>query len=269
MSAIAVGATRPRRRWIWVIVALAVTAVLVVPVSLRLWLKHSWQHQTSPVAVYPGPVSHLQIDAPGDQVTIRPGRQLRVQSSVTWVFGKPSVRRVVHGRTLQVSAACPRPNLFEDCQVSLAVQVPAGLAISVRAGSGTIAVSGAAGSLDLAVTSGAISMTGVSGTVRATATSGLITGSGLRAARLGAAVTSGQLRLSFSGAPQFLSLAVGSGSGQAVVPAGARYAVAANAGPPSLQLAAGLAIVSSRLRLAAHVGTGVLAVAYPARHRKT
>ena len=108
MSAITIGAARPRRRWIWIIVALAVTAMLVVPVSLRLWLKASWQHQSSPVAVYRGSISRLQIDVPAGQVTISPGRQLQVQSSVTWVFGKPPVRRIVAGRTLQVSAGCPQ-----------------------------------------------------------------------------------------------------------------------------------------------------------------
>jgi Putative adhesin len=263
MSAIAVGGARPRRRWIWVIVALAVTAALVAPVSLRLWLKASRQYQASPVAVYRSAISRLQIDAPDGQVTISPGRQLQVQSSATWVFGKPSVRRIVTGRTLQVSAACPQPNVFEDCQVSLAIRVPAGLAISVQAGSGAIDVRGLAGSLDLAVTSGTISMSGVSGTVRASATSGPISGSGLKAVRLSAAVTSGRLQLSFDDAPQFLILAVGSGSGQAVVPAGSRYAVTASTGPPSLQLGAGLADASARSDLTATVGSGVLTVGYP------
>jgi hypothetical protein len=263
MSAITAGSARPRRRWIWIIVALATLAAMVVPVSLRLWLKDSWQQQTSPATVYQGSISRLQIDVPAGQITISPGRQLQVQSTVTWVFGKPSVRRIVHGRTVQVSAACPQPNLFEDCQVSLAVRVPADLAISVEAGSGTIAVSGAAGSLDLAVTSGAISMTGVTGTVRASATSGLISGSELKAARLGAAVTSGQLHLGFEDAPQFLTLAVGSGSGLAVVPAGSRYAVTASTGPPSLRLAPGLADASARSDLTATVGSGVLMVGYP------
>jgi hypothetical protein len=263
MSAITAGSARPRRRWIWIIVALATIAAMVVPVSLRLWLKDSWQQQTSPATVYQGSISRLQIDVPAGQITISPGRRLQVQSTVTWVFGKPSVRRIVHGRTVQVSAACPQPNVFEDCQVSLAVRVPADLAISVEAGSGTIDVRGAAGSLDLAVTSGAISMTGVSGIVRASATSGLISGSGLKAARLAAAVSSGQLRLRFAAAPQLLTLAVGSGRGQAVVPPGTRYAVTASAGPPSLQLGPDLADASARSDLTATVGSGVLTVAYP------
>jgi hypothetical protein len=263
VTAIAAGAARPRRRWIWVMVALAVTAVLVAPVSLRLWLKASRQFQAGPVAVYRGPISRLQIDAPDAQVMISPGGQLQVQSSATWVFGKPSVRRTVRGRTLQVSAACPQPSYFEDCQVSLTIRVPAGLAISVRAGSGVIDVRRLAGSLDLAVTSGAISMSGVSGTVQASATSGLIRGSALRSVRLGAAVTSGQLRLSFQAAPRLLTLAVGSGSGQALVPPGSRYAVTASTGPPALQLGPGLSDARARSDLTARVGAGVLTVGYP------
>jgi len=47
----AAAAPRPRRRWIWVIVAILTALLVVPPFALRIWLKAEIQHQTEQVPV--------------------------------------------------------------------------------------------------------------------------------------------------------------------------------------------------------------------------
>ena len=142
---------RPRRRWIWVIVALLTALVFVPPFALRIGLKIDIQHQSAPVPVAARPVTALQVDAPAGSVIISPGTGRRVTMSATaaWLVRRPVVTQAWDGSTLRVTAACPRLNPFEDCQEGLVIHVPAGLTVRVSVGSGSVSAVGLTGPLHL------------------------------------------------------------------------------------------------------------------------
>jgi hypothetical protein len=164
---------------------------------------------------------------------------------------------------MRITAGCPGPNLFEDCQVSLVIGVPATITADVSAGSGSISVQGLAGPLHLAVTSGSIAIRNVSGPVWASTGSGSISGTGVASASMEAVIGSGSLRVGLAAGPGDLDVAIGSGSARIVIPPGTHLRVLADAGSGQLQVAPGIAQAGARHALIATIGTGQLVVAYP------
>jgi hypothetical protein len=255
---------RPRRRWIWITVALVTTLVIAAPVGLRLWLKAAHHDLALAARVYRQHLTQLTVVAPAGGVTIVPSSRaaVTVTGDLSWVFGQPSVTQAVRGSTLQVTGSCPKPDAFEDCQVGLTIRVPADLAVDISAGSGSIAVRGLAGPLHLAVTSGGITMTQVSGPVWASAGSGSINGARLLSPALDAVVGSGSLQFGLAATPKTLSLAIGSGSAHITVPPRARMRTVTNSGGGLLRIAPGFADSGAAGTLTANIGSGVLTVGY-------
>jgi hypothetical protein len=262
------GLTRPRRRWIWALVALATATIVVVPVAVRFWLKAEKQQQADPLAVYRGQFTAVQIQAPGGSITVRPGRagQVSVAGTLQWVFGKPAIRVARIGRTLQISARCPQPNPFEDCQASLGISVPANLAVHADVGAGSANLIGLAGPLHVAATSGTITMTDISGQVWARATAGNIAApAGISSPSVDAAVGRGSIMLDFDSPPDRLVMRVGAGAAHAIVPAGTHYRVSlAQAAGSATHVASGLKVASAAGVISGTVGgAGTLSIGYP------
>ncbi len=247
-------------------VAALTAVVIVVPVAFRLWLKAVHQNQPLPTAVYKDPVTSLRVVAPAGDVTLEPGGAARVTvgGEMSWAFGKPSVdvHQTVRRGVMQITAGCPRPNLFEDCAVQLVIRVPAALAVDVAAGPGSIRVRGLTGPLHLTVSSGSIALAGVTGPVWASAGSGSVTGTGLRSPTLEAVVGAGSLRLGLSAPPQDMIVAIGSGSAAITVPDGTRMRVLGDAGSGILRLPPGLADSRATATLNPTIGTGQVKVSY-------
>lgn len=265
IASAAVYPARPRRRWIWAIVAVVTAVVLVFPVAFRIGLKGEIRHQVMPLTLFQRSVSELQVNAPGQSVTILPGKasQVTVVSTMSWLLGRPTIRHVWHGQVLQITATCPKLNVFEDCQASLAIRVPASVTVRVEVGSGSATVAGLTGPLRLTASSGSIILTRVSGPVWATATSGSINAtSGLTSRRVSASVTTGNFALGFAAAPLAIALQVGSGSATVTVPPGTRYRVSGQRGPGSLQVGPGLQDTGSARVITAVVDSGALALLY-------
>jgi hypothetical protein len=266
MSEIAEATVRPRRRWIWILVALATSAVLVLPVTVRVGLKADLRHEQVRFRDYSASqVTAIEVSAPGASVTVRPVTAGRVTlaSSESWLLTRPFVRPVRHGKTLTVSVGCPQLNPFEDCGVGLTIGVPASMRVQADVGAGSLSVSGLSGPLRVSATTGSITLTHDTGPVQVQATAGSISAFGLTSPRVSAAVRAGSLRLQFATAPQSLALAVGSGSGRVALPHGSSYRITSH-GPGVLHVASGLAAPGSERLLTARVGGGMITLAYPA-----
>lgn len=256
---------RPRRRWIWAIVALVTGTVLISPLALLVGLKPAPHHEYGPVTVYRRAVTAIRVSAPGDAVAITAGRpgEVTVASTMAWLVTKPAVRARWHGTTLAVSVHCTAPELFDACSASLIVHVPAAAEVRAAVGTGSATVTGLAGPVRVTATSGSLVLAYLNGPLWATATSGSISGmTGLNSAELTADVGSGSLALGLDSAPRSLSLTVGSGSGHVTVPLGTRYRIDTGPGntvhvPPRMSSpgAAGL--------IAAEAGSGTLTIGYP------
>jgi hypothetical protein len=254
----------PRRRWIWITVALLTALVLVTPVALRLWLKAAHRSESLAVRVYRQPLTQLRIVARGDGVTVVPSRQgdVTVTGTLSWVFARPLVTQAVRGKTLQITGSCPGPNAFEDCQIGLTVHVPAQLAVRLSAGSGSITVRGLTGPLHLAVTSGSIALARDSGPVFANDGSGSVTAAGMTSPVIEAVIGSGYLRLGLATAPRNLNVAIGSGSGSIIVPRGTRVRTDTDGGSGLLRIAPGIADSAAPGTMTLTIGTGLLTVEY-------
>jgi hypothetical protein len=266
VSAAALAPAAPRRAYLWYALAIVTAATVLFPVGLRMWLKAELQHRGVPVTVYRQPISGLQVEAPGGDVNVSqgPAGRVTISGTLSWVFTQPEVTASRRGRILQVSARCTRPGPFEDCQASLAIQVPPGTAVQSSVGGGAINVTGLDGPLHLAATGGVIQMTNLTGAVWARVTSGTIAApGGLGSARLDAQVTTGSLAVSFNVPPRQLTISVGTGSGVVTVPQGSRYRISAQRHRLGVLTLPGADDPGSPDSIAARVGTGVLTIGYP------
>jgi hypothetical protein len=255
---------RPRRQWIWAIVAMVTAAVLISPLALLVRLKAGPHHEYGPVTVYHRAVTAVRVSAPGDAVAVTAGRpgQITVASTMAWLFAKPVIRARWHGTTLSVSVRCPAAGPFGDCSAGLTVHVPAAAEVQAAVGTGSATVTGLAGPVRVTATSGSLVLAYLSGPLWATATSGSITGmTGLNSTKLTADVGSGSLALGLDSAPRSLSLAVGSGSGHVTVPLGAHYRV--DTGPGNaVRLSPGMSSPDAASLIAAEAGSGTLSIEY-------
>ena len=264
MSGIDGNPDRPRRRWIWAIVALVTVPVLISPLALLVGMKPP-HHAYGPVTVYHHAVTAVQVSAPGDAVAITAGRpgQVSVASSMAWVFSRPTIRERWHGTTLAVAVRCPARGPFEDCSASLTMYVPAAAEVRAAVGTGTASVTGLAGPVRVTATSGSLVLAYLSGPLWATATSGSITGmTGLNSPSVTADIGSGSLALGLDNAPRSLSLAVGSGSGDVTVPPGTRYRIEGGSGN-AVHVPPGMSSPGSAGLIAAQAGSGELTIGYP------
>jgi hypothetical protein len=257
---------RPRRRWIWVLVALATAGVVVVPVTLRIALKIAIHHEFGPVVTYRRDVTALKVQTDaGGSVTIRAGQDGRVVIARTlqWVFGKPGVTQSWHDGVLRVGATCPKFDPFEDCQADVTISVPAGTPVTGEAGAGSVVVTGISGSVHLAATSGVLRVSRVSGPLWLSATSGFVAGhTGLSSPQVYASVTTGSIALRLDAGPRLLTVGVGSGYADIMLPRGLGYRIAGSDGPGILQIAPGLSQPGSARLLTATLGTGEVKIGY-------
>lgn len=256
---------RPRRRWIWAVVALVTATVLITPLALLVGMKPAPHHEYGPVTVYHRAVTAIRVSAPGDAVAITAGRpgQVSVASTMAWLVAKPAIRARWLGTTLTVSVHCPAPDPFEDCSASLIVHVPAAAEVWAAVGAGSATVTGLVSPVRVTATSGSLVLAYLSGPLWATATSGSITGmTGLNSAELTADVGSGSLALGLDSAPRSLSLTVGSGSGHVTVPLGTRYRI--DTGPGNtVHMTPGMSSPAAASLIAAEAGSGTLTIGYP------
>ena len=264
MSAV-IPQARPRRRWIWVLVALATTLFLLGTAGLRVALKAVVEHAAVPAVVYHRELTQLQVVDPGGSVSVSPSPsgQVRIAATVRWLGARPVLRRSWRGSDLSVIAGCPAPDLFGDCQADLDISVPAGTRLLATAGAGEINVSGLTGSVDAVVSSGSVTLADVSGPVFVRVGAGVVNGTGLSSRRLTATAGSGDVSLAFTAPPQLLALTVGTGSAGVTVPPGSAFRVVRRPGAGPVRLAPGLRAPGSARLLTVQVGTGSVSIGYP------
>ena len=116
----------------------------------------------------------------------------------------PTVAHALHGTTLTLSYSCPGELL---CGVSYAVQVPAGVSVTVATGTGPV------------------TLTSLAGTVNARADAGLITAVDMRSAVASFKSNAGGVVATFSVAPRTLTATTNVGPITLTVPGSADYRV--------------------------------------------
>jgi hypothetical protein len=229
---------RPRRRALWLVIAVATAVVLVVPGmwAFGVLVVRHYQDLTS---TYWRPVTALRVSVPGGDVIVRAGQpgQVRVEQQVSWESGRrPAVGQRWAGRSLTVTApGCRRGKklklLLLKCHVAVIIQVPPSVAVQADAAGGTVGMTGLAGAVHAAAADGAISLWKLSGPVWASAPGGSVSAGMLASQQVTAAVGAGSLDLAFVLPPARVTATATAGEVSVTVPRGSRYRVATNAMP--------------------------------------
>ena len=141
--------SRTPRGLIWLLAGL-VTLVLVTIVGFALVGPMLKQAETSERPLSPA-TTHVEIDSSAGDVRVRaaePGEQPHVTLTTEWGLRRPDVSVESAGRTAELSAECPT-DLFSTCSTDWIVVVPAGAAVDVEHGAGTVDLEGLDGDIDV------------------------------------------------------------------------------------------------------------------------
>jgi hypothetical protein len=270
---------RPRRRALWLVIAVAAAVVVVVP---GLWafgvlvVRH-YQDLTS---TYWRPVAALRVSVPGGDVTVQAGQpgRVRVEQQVSWEFGRrPTVAESWAGRSLTVTASACRAGkrlklVLLKCHVAVTIQVPPSVAVRADAAGGSVDLTGLAGTVHAAAAAGAISLWKLSGPVWASAPGGSISAGMLASQQVTAAVGPGSLDLQFVLPPSRVTATATAGEVSVTVPRGSRYRVVSMAMPGNGAVDPGLFSSTSPRLLTVSATSGNVSVGYnditaPPAHR--
>jgi hypothetical protein len=246
-------------RWAWGLCGLATAAALAVP-GTRLILsagihssaptvsRHMRQIvarvQTRSVAV-PQPVTSLNVQSYAGQVqvTAAPVTHVEVTETIAYFYRPPTVTQSVsRGRLLLADRQCAN----DTCSVSFAVKVPLGVTVSVTSASGGVTVSGTSGAnvhsgrapviatnihgpLTVSTNGGPLQINGLTGTLRADTAGGPLIATRVSSATAVVTTGSGPAQITFSAAPESVSVSTRGGLAQLIVPGGP-YALTTNTG---------------------------------------
>jgi hypothetical protein len=222
-------ADRPRRRGVWIFLAAATAAVVIVPFCLAMGGR-AMRRTAEYVTPYHHAIKELRVEAGSAEVSVGTGPvdRARVFKRLRWVLRKPVVTESLHGDVLSIASRCPGTGRLYggwECGAEIDVQVPAGVRVSAASGSGEITVRGVNGDLDLRTGSGDISVVGSRGALRARVGSGMIRGTRLGSADTEAVVGAGDLDLRYAEPPRTVDVSADAGSVKIIVPAGSHYRV--------------------------------------------
>ncbi|QKW37875.1 DUF4097 family beta strand repeat protein [Actinomadura sp. NAK00032] len=259
----ALGAGRPRRRGVWIALAVATALVVVTPALLSLVGRAVRQTAVS-VTPYHHAIRELRLDLDGAAVSVGPGPdgEARVYKTLRWGLERPGVTETLVEDVLFVTFRCGGSDVLGGCGADIDVRVPAGTRVSAVSGSGEIDVRGLTGDLDLRTGSGEIGVAGVRGRLRLEARSGAITGTGLAAAKTLARVSSGALDLRYAEPPDAVEASAGSGTAKIIVPPGSRYRVRAGTGSGSTHLNPAVVDEGAARSISVHSGSGTAYLDY-------
>ncbi|MFI0350605.1 hypothetical protein [Actinomadura sp. 9N407] len=270
--------TGPRRRGVWVALAIGTAVVVVLPAALWVW-GMAIRRTATATDTYRRPITDVEIDGGGARVTVGPGtarpgtaqetraaQETRVVSRLTWALSKPKVEKIWAGELLLIRFSCDGGRwVYRDleCGANIDVQVPPEVRVRVQTGSGHVSVRGITGDLRLEAGSGAVDLADVRGRIWARSSSGQISGTGLTSPLVEADVGSGRLEFGFASPPQRVKVSAGSGSVRVTVPRGSYYRVGIEAGWGAVRVDPALNDRSSPRDIVAKTGSGQVSIGYP------
>ncbi|MEV5572886.1 hypothetical protein AB0L06_22805 [Spirillospora sp. NPDC052269] len=257
---------RPRRRGPWLALAALTALSVAVPTVLEVaGVQLQRASETSETLV-----SHrlraVEVDATSAAVTVRAGASgpARLDKDLHWITSKPRIRTTWDGDTLMLKVICGDGGLtmLDLCDANVTLSVPSGVDVRGRMTSGTLAVRGMTGSVDVKNNSGTLDFADLSGPLHAVVSSGSVIGDRLTAGTVDVASGSGSIDLTFTKAPTRVVARTGSGTVLVGVPAGSQYRIAGASGSGSRQFADGIRNESAPNLLDVSAGSGSVSVHY-------
>ncbi|BCY08716.1 DUF4097 family beta strand repeat-containing protein [Actinoplanes sp. L3-i22] len=215
-----------QRRNLWVGAGSALTVVMVILASVYLW---GWFGERTLVEQqsFDQPVRHVDLDLSNGDVTFLAATDHRilVKRTLTWAYDKPVTNDRGSADAVTLSASCGDHLRLPGCRIHYEVTVPAGVTINATVRSGAIASRGNNGTKTFQTTSGDIDVRDGQGDLSAQATSGAVVALRLDAPNATVTAKSGNVRLSFSTAPDSVRASTTSGDLSISVPPADAYRV--------------------------------------------
>ncbi|MFF2200019.1 hypothetical protein [Streptomyces sp. NPDC058145] len=170
--------------------------------------------------------------------------------------------RTWEGDTLHVRLAEPAQSRLDGLSPALVVEIhiPAGVPVTARLTSGLADLRDLRGPLDVRSETATLRVTDSHGPLRVGTERGAIRASGLTSPTVRTTVGAGSASMRFTRAPHSLSVVVGRGAVQVMVPSGSRYRVGAHAPHADVRTADGLEDTHAADHLDVRAGRGAAAV---------
>ena len=194
--------------------------------------------------VVSAPVHRLElIVTSGNAVIVGTQSQtLDVRRTDEYAFGHQAVeRRSLRGGVLRIESRCPKI-VVGSCSASYELAVPETVAVSVRATSGDVRMTGFRGAATIVTEAGNVNVDTYCG-FGLTATTG-----------------SGDVRIAAACAPQHLAVRTRSGNVSALVPPGSRYRISAISGVGQPQISGVIRDQRAPFTIEMHSGSGRLTI---------
>lgn len=215
-----------------ILIGLVVLGLLIAGGVVVWGIAHGFgpRKQESQSQTYTQAVTAVEVLSDSGHVTIQPGAdgEVQVSRSLHWYSDKPKVDEKFTGTTFKVTddQAC-------NCSIDYVITVPAGVSVKVDVDSGDVDVNGITGRVDVKADSGSVDLRDLTGELGIKVSSGDVNGFGLTGPSATVDASSGNVDLTYSGAPNSLDLSVDSGDVEVTVPAvdgGYRTDVTADSG---------------------------------------
>ncbi|MCP2335673.1 DUF4097 family beta strand repeat-containing protein [Actinomadura rupiterrae] len=226
---------RPRNRGPWYALAALTAALVVVPAGLEV-VGVQMRHGSDVSETLTRHVRAVEVEAASASVTVRASSgPSRIRRDLHWVLTRPRVTTDWDGDTLKLKVTCGDGGVigWSLCDANVTVDVPADVAVSGRMSSGTLAVSGLTGKVEVRNNSGTLDLSDLAGPLRAKVASGSINGRRLRSDDVNVSSGSGSVKLGFTAPASRVVARTGSGSIDLGFPAGSHYLVTGHSGSGS------------------------------------
>ncbi|MFD9487885.1 DUF4097 family beta strand repeat-containing protein [Streptomyces sp. NPDC059991] len=259
---------RRRHRGLWILAAVLSALFVAAPLGFEVYAQYARQtsSHTSVETSDRHPVKTIQVDAGSAELTVTPGvdGEVRIQERLSWSLRKPKVAKEWDGDTLRLRPECDGRFAVTSlgCSVELDLTVPAGVALKVNSGSGTVRVSGLTGPVDVDGGSGSVKLYGVRGPINASVGSGSFSGAAIGSTVAEVHSGSGHAELEFVTPPREVTASAGSGSVDLFVPPGSRYRVEGTKGSGARDIKDSLRDPASDRLITVSSGSGAATVDY-------
>jgi hypothetical protein len=176
---------------------------------------------------YPGPVQRIELNLGSGDAVVRAtsGAGVSVHRHLVWSFARPKIHETLTGQTLTITTNCSGIQFGSGCGVDYTIGVPPGVTLVAKSSTGDVKVSGVQGPVDVRTSTGDVDLTGTSGDLTVHTSSGDVTGTGLTSPHINARVSTADVALTFTKAPDLVDARSSTGDVRVTVPDGDAYKV--------------------------------------------
>jgi putative adhesin len=200
----------------------AIIAVVVVGFGITNVIGFFMLRTDQRTTLFQNPVTRVQVSNTDGNIVIRAGTAQRGATVISRrhnSFRKAAHSEVVNGGVLQVKGTC-RGNVIlpGQCSVDFEIIVPPGTAVDITSTTGDVSVTGTGATVRALTNTGDIRVSRAAGSIRLTTDTGDVTAGLLNGGIVTSRSNTGDIRLSFTAAPEGINATTDIGDVRVLVP---------------------------------------------------